>query len=96
MRGAGIRLCDSGDGHSTKVRAQARDAVYQESQIPPVPPRLRRKYLWRSRNSSEGLLRVVPELRRKVTFHPLNFMDEDFRIRDIFDAIFFRNVIDRL
>ena len=78
---------------STKVLAQARDAVYQESQIPPVPPRLRRKYLWRSRNSSEGLLRVVPELRRKVTFHPLNFMDEDFRIRDIFDAIFFRNVM---
>ena len=38
-------------------------------------------------------MRVVPELRRKVTFHRLNFMDEDYGIRDMFDLVFFRNVL---
>ena len=76
---------------STKVLDQARSAIYQESQIIPVPPRLRRKYLWRSRTSSE--VRIVPELRRKLTLHRLNFMDDDYRIRDMFDVVFFRNVM---
>jgi len=36
---------------------------------------------------------VVPELRSKISFHRLNFMDEDYFVRDKFDAIFFRNVL---
>ncbi len=34
-----------------------------------------------------------PALRRKVTFHQLNFMDDEYHIRDMFDLIFFRNVM---
>jgi chemotaxis protein methyltransferase CheR len=78
---------------STKVLEQARGGVYVESQIAPVPAELRRKYVWRSRNNPEVLVRMVPELRRKITFHQLNFMDEDYRIRDLFDVVFFRNVM---
>ncbi|HEY2017329.1 MAG TPA: CheR family methyltransferase [Bryobacteraceae bacterium] len=78
---------------STRVLEQAKSGVYRESQIHPVPAELRRKYLWRSRNQEPAMVRVVPELRRKITFHPLNFMDEDYSIRDIFDIVFFRNVM---
>jgi chemotaxis protein methyltransferase CheR len=78
---------------STKVLEQARSGIYPEPQIAPVPPELRRKYLWRSRNRAEALVRIVPELRRRITFHRLNFMDEDYRVRDIFDVVFFRNVL---
>jgi len=78
---------------STKVLDQARSGIYQESEIVPLPPDLRRKYVWRSRSNSESLVRVVPELRRKITLHPLNFMDDDYRIRDMFDVVFFRNVM---
>jgi len=78
---------------STKVLKLAKGAVYQESQIVPIPPELRRKYLWRSRAKDQALVRIVPELRRKVTFHALNFMAEDYRIRDLLDVVFFRNVL---
>ncbi len=78
---------------STRVLEQARSGIYPESHIAPVPAGLRRKYLWRSRNSSETLVRIVPDLRRKVTFDHLNFMDQDYRIKDIFDIVFFRNVM---
>jgi len=38
-------------------------------------------------------VRVVPGLRRKVTFHRLNFMEENYEVRDMFDVVFFRNVL---
>lgn len=78
---------------STRVLDLARDGIYQESQTAPVPPELRRKYLRQGRDKSQCLVRVVPELRRKVTFHRLNFMDEDYGIRDMFDLVLFRNVL---
>jgi chemotaxis protein methyltransferase CheR len=78
---------------STRVLHSAEAGIYQEAQILPIPPELRKKYLLRSRNDAEPLARVVPELRRKVSFHPLNFMDSDYGIRDRFDAVFFRNVM---
>lgn len=78
---------------STRMLKRARAAVYQESQVLPVPPRLRVKYLLRGRHGQEPAARVIPELRRKVSFHHLNFMDEEYRIREVFDAVFFRNVL---
>ena len=78
---------------STKVLASARSAIYQEAQLADVPPEFRRKYLLRSRNKSERMSRIIPELRRKISFHQLNFMDDDYLIKDIFDVVFFRNVM---
>jgi chemotaxis protein methyltransferase CheR len=78
---------------STRVLDLARDGIYEESQTAPVPPQLRRKYLWQGRDKSQRLVRVVPELRRKVTFHQLNCMDEHYSIKDMFDLVFFRNVL---
>lgn len=78
---------------STRVLATARAGIYQESQILVLPQELRKKYLLRSRESSEGLVRVVPELRKKVSFHQLNFMDTVYGVRNIFHVIFFRNVM---
>ena len=92
-RRPGFDFAILGTDVSSKVLTHARNGVYQESQILPVPPELRRKYLLRSRNDAERLARVVPELRKKVSFHPLNFMDEDYGIRDTFDVVFFRNVM---
>jgi len=78
---------------STKVLMSARNGVYQESEIVPVPPELRRKYLLRSRNSNERLARVVADLRQRVSLHQLNFMDDDYGIESMFDVVFFRNVM---
>ena len=78
---------------SLKVLEQARSAVYAEALIDPVPPELRRKYLLRSKNSAEALVRIVPELRQKISFHCLNFMDESYGVKNRFDVIFLRNVL---
>ena len=78
---------------STRVLEQAREGIYPRTQVAPVPAEFLRKYVWRSRDTSDGLVRIVPELRRKITFHSLNFMDEDYQIRDAFDVVFFRNVM---
>jgi chemotaxis protein methyltransferase CheR len=78
---------------STKVLSRARRGVYPESQILPVPPEFRRSYLLRARNGADHLARIVPELRRKVSLHQLNLMDNDYGIKDVFDAVFFRNVM---
>ncbi len=78
---------------SGRVLEKAQLAVYPEERAAPVPAGLKRKYLLRSRDRSEGLVRVVPELRARVRFRRLNLMANDFGIRERIDVIFCRNVI---
>nr|AUN37521.1 chemotaxis protein methyltransferase CheR [uncultured bacterium] len=78
---------------STRVLDHAKQAIYDESRIDPVRSDLRPRYFLRSKNAARGVVRVIPELRRKVSFHQLNFMDEDYRVKDQFEVIFFRNVM---
>lgn len=78
---------------STRVLAHARRGIYEEERIEPVAVALRQRYLLRSKNADQPLVRVVPELRRRIHFHRLNFMDADYNVKDQFDVIFFRNVM---
>ncbi len=78
---------------STRVLEQARKAVYHEDLLAPVPSVLKTKYLLRSKDRQSGLVRIVPQLRAKVIFRRLNFLDEDFGLREPLDIIFCRNVI---
>jgi chemotaxis protein methyltransferase CheR len=78
---------------STRVLLAAQDAVYDEARIEPVPLEWRRKYLLRSRNEVKRTVRITSELRSRVSFARLNFMDHDYRVREKFDAVFFRNVM---
>lgn len=78
---------------STRVLDKAKNAIYAESQVEPVPMDLKRKYLLRSKDRASAMVRIVPELRAKVRFRRLNFMDEDFGLREQLDIIFCRNVI---
>ncbi|MBJ6723141.1 CheR family methyltransferase [Geomesophilobacter sediminis] len=78
---------------STRVLDKAKNGIYSESLVDPVPQHLKKKYLLRSKDRSSGLVRIVPELREKIRFRRLNFMDDDFGMRDQLDVIFCRNVI---
>jgi chemotaxis protein methyltransferase CheR len=78
---------------STRVLETAMRGVYEEEKIEPVPQPLKRKYLLRSKERASGLVRIAPEIRAKVRFRRLNFMDADFGITDKFDIIFCRNVV---
>ena len=77
---------------STTVLAKAKLAVYTADVVKPVPVPWLRKYFMRSRDPQSDLLRVVPELRKKVEYRRLNLMEE-FDIAHSLDVIFCRNVI---
>lgn len=78
---------------STRALDAAANAVYGMDRITPVPPSYRKKYLLRSREADRSEVRVKKELRDKVQFIRLNFMDEHFPFEGHFDVIFCRNVI---
>ena len=78
---------------STRILETARNGVYPEDRIADIAPLLKKKYLLRSKDRSRGLVRVCPELRAKITFRRINFMDHDFGIGEKMDVIFCRNVV---
>jgi len=78
---------------STQVLEKAVLGVYHRDKIEPVPLPLRRKYLLKSRQKEDPRVRINPELRAKVQFRHLNFMDEHYAVNDPQDVIFCRNVI---
>jgi len=78
---------------STAVLEKAVRAVYSEEVIAPVPTLLKRKYFLRSRDKETAQVRVTPELRGKVDFQRLNFMDDVYEVEGRFAAIFCRNVL---
>ena len=78
---------------STRVLETARHGVYAEEHAEPIPPVLRQRYLLRSRDRAVRQVRVCPELRERVRFGHLNFLSPDYGMREVFDVVFFRNVM---
>jgi chemotaxis protein methyltransferase CheR len=78
---------------STRVLETAAGAVYPEAMIAPVPLDMRKRYLLRGRNRSQGLVRLVPEIRRLVHFGRLNLMDAAYPVDQDMDVIFCRNML---
>ncbi|MBU1168776.1 MAG: chemotaxis protein CheR [Proteobacteria bacterium] len=78
---------------STKVLDTALAGIYDAQLINPVPMEFRKRYLLKSKDKTKNLVRIRPELRRKIMFRQLNLMDNDFRIRQNMDILFCRNVI---
>lgn len=78
---------------STAMLQFAQKAVYPDDRLETMDIRYKHKYLMRGTMGNKGAHRVVPELRGKVEFRRLNFLDNDFGIKELSDVIFCRNVI---
>jgi chemotaxis protein methyltransferase CheR len=78
---------------STRVLEKAATGIYEEEKIAPIPKSFIHKYFLKSKNKEKKLVRVIPQLRSAIKFQWLNFMQDDFGIRETFDLIFCRNVI---
>lgn len=78
---------------SSRILKSAAEAIYKEQRIENLPLNLKRKYFLRSKNHDLENVRVIPELRRKVTFERLNFMDHTYPGTEVFDLILCRNVL---
>lgn len=77
---------------STRILREAHAATYPVALAEPIPPAMRQRYLLRGTGPRRGLVRVVPELRAKVQFRRLNFMQAHYPLGE-FDVVFFRNVM---
>ncbi len=78
---------------STEVLSKANSAIYAGERILPVRSELKRKYFMRSKDPLKDVYRVVPELRKTVTFGRFNFMEKNWNINQKFEIIFCRNVL---
>lgn len=78
---------------STEVLREARAAIYPRSFVEPVPSPMQQRYLMRSKDPRDDLVRVTPELRRQVHFERLNLMDEAYPFDRDVDVILCRNVL---
>jgi chemotaxis protein methyltransferase CheR len=78
---------------STRMLEKASLAVYGLDRVKDIPLPIKRKYLLKSKDPQNKTVRIVPDLRKKITFQHLNFMDHSYYVDDDFDAIFCRNVI---
>ncbi len=79
---------------STAIIAEGERAIYPAEAVVPVPKPMQDRYLMRALKPAGRVeVRIVPELRRKVRFAPLNLMDKSYPFDRDVDVIFLRNVL---
>ena len=76
---------------STRVLEIASDAIYPIESLSSIPDNYHKKYLMLANDGKR--FKVKNELRNKVIFNRLNFMDKKFNITNKFDVIFCRNAM---
>jgi len=92
-RNPGFDYMIFGTDLSTHVLQKAKAAIYEDKRVEVVPTEYKRKYLLKSKDTNKHLVRIVPELRRRIKLKRLNFMDNDYAVNETFDVIFCRNVL---
>lgn len=83
----------TGTDISTNVLDKAYNAVYDLDLVEQLPQHLKKSYFLKSTDKEMNCARIKPELRKHVSFKRLNFMDTDFRMPEVYDIIFCRNVL---
>ncbi|KUM05111.1 protein-glutamate O-methyltransferase CheR [Chromobacterium subtsugae] len=78
---------------NTKVLAAAKRAVYPIERARRTPPHFWQKYFLRGHDEYEGMVKVAPELARRVDFANLNLLHCDKFHHGEFDIVFLRNVL---
>ncbi len=78
---------------SSRILKSAVDAIYKDNRVEMLPIQLKKRYLLKSKDRINPTVRIVPDLRRRVSFQRLNFMDNSYNVPENFDIIFCRNVL---
>ncbi|MCE1188877.1 MAG: protein-glutamate O-methyltransferase CheR [Ignavibacteria bacterium] len=78
---------------STKMLNKAKGGIYSQDEIPEVPQDILRRYFLRSKNRTTNQVRVIPELRAKISFGIYNLMDDVRPFPELVQIIFCRNVL---
>lgn len=78
---------------STEMLQNGANAIYKEERISVVPMYIKKKYFLKSKDQANPMVRLTKEIRNRVTFQRLNFMDTTYQINEMFDIIFCRNAL---
>ncbi|MBF0135709.1 MAG: chemotaxis protein CheR [Magnetococcus sp. DMHC-1] len=78
---------------STKVLKKAAMGVYEMEKVAPVPMHLKKKYMLKNKNPHKPMVKMGQDLRSMIRFQQLNFMDNDYGLKERIDVIFCRNAI---
>ncbi|NVO11802.1 MAG: protein-glutamate O-methyltransferase [Bacteroidales bacterium] len=78
---------------STNILQKAANAIYKEDRVACIPYSLKQKYLLRSKERTNPTVKISNQLRSKIHFERLNFMDDYYNLKDKFDVVFCRNVL---
>jgi len=78
---------------STRMLDTGKLGIYSADRIAHIEDTYRKRYFLKSKDRTKNLVRIIPELRARVRFRRLNFMEGDFGFREPMDIIFCRNVI---
>lgn len=77
----------------TNVLRQAAEGIYPLERVAKLPETQLKRFFQRGTGTRNGMVRIRPEVRALVTFRPLNLLAEQWSLREIFEAIFCRNVL---
>jgi len=78
---------------SGRMLKAAKQAVYPMSQVAEMPVDLKHRYFLKSKNTNEPKVKVVDEIRKKVTVAYMNLMDGSYPFKIPFDVVFLRNTL---
>jgi chemotaxis protein methyltransferase CheR len=78
---------------SVRILQKASAAIYSEDRIKDIPLDIKKKYFLKSKDPLDKTVLVIKDLRSKVHFQRLNFMDNVYSVDRDFDIIFCRNVL---
>lgn len=78
---------------STSVLQKASQAIYAADRALDIPMHYRKKYLLKSKDTSNPRIRIVPSLREAVSFFHMNLMESETPFDQLQDIIFCRNVL---
>jgi chemotaxis protein methyltransferase CheR len=77
----------------TNVLETGRRGIYPMDRIDQVSQERLKRFFLRGTGPNEGYCRVVDPLRNLIVFRPLNLLDPNWPMKEVYDAIFCRNVM---
>ncbi|MFO1003285.1 MAG: CheR family methyltransferase [Planctomycetaceae bacterium] len=77
----------------TDVLAHAQKGLYAAERVNDVPRDVLKRCFIRTSRSEESPYQIRPELQELITFRRINFIETEWPIHTVFDAIFCRNVM---
>ena len=78
---------------SARMLKSAKEAIYSMSQVDGMPLELKHRYFLKSKNTKEPKVRVIKEIRDKISVANMNLMDGYYLFNMQFDIIFLRNTL---